>query len=258
MTLKVALLQIDIAFGDPQANIKKAEKWIEKAANQKVDLIMLPEMWTTGYDLARLHNMTENTVQSLMSRLAKVNQVNIMAGSVAKREGAHIYNTSFVYDRKGTLISEYKKVHLFRLMEEEKYLAAGHTKGEFQLEGIPAATVICYDIRFPEWIRAHTLSGARLLFVPAEWPAPRLDHWRTLLQSRAIENQCFVIACNRVGEDPKNVFAGHSLIIDPWGNIIAEGSDQEELIIEDIDPMQVEEVRKMIPIYEDRRPELYF
>lgn len=117
--------------------------------------------------------------------------------------------------------------------------------------------MICYDIRFPEWIRAHTTKGAEAIFVVAEWPEPRLAHWRSLLIARAIENQCYVIACNRVGNDANNIFAGHSMIIDPWGEIIAEAGEKEEILTASINLDKVTEVRKTIPIFADRKPEYY-
>lgn len=103
----------------------------------------------------------------------------------------------------------------------------------------------------------HTSSGAEVLFVVAQWPAPRLAHWKALLISRAIENQCYVIACNRVGQDPNNTFAGHSLVIDPWGEIIAEAGDSEQLLSADVNLELVKEIRKQIPVFTDRRTEFY-
>ena len=137
------------------------------------------------------------------------------------------------------------------------HLSSGNGKGSFTLDNHSFAGVICYDIRFPEWIRTHTTEGAEALFVVAQWPITRVDHWRALLIARAIENQCFVIACNRVGSDPNNQFAGHSMIIDPWGKIIAESSDQEEILYAEIDLQEVKKVREMIPVFTDRRPEFY-
>jgi omega-amidase len=117
--------------------------------------------------------------------------------------------------------------------------------------------MICYDIRFPELARTLALDGAKILFVPAEWPHPRLHHWRTLLMARAIENQMFVVSCNRVGTSGSTHFFGHSLIIDPWGEIIAEGAEHEEIITAALDLTEVDKVRGRIPVFEDRRPELY-
>jgi omega-amidase len=120
-----------------------------------------------------------------------------------------------------------------------------------------AGASICYDIRFPEQARTLSLLGAKILFVAAEWPHPRLHHWRTLLMARAIENQMYVVACNRVGNTAIDSFFGHSMIIDPWGEIIAEGGEREEIVTARIDLTLVDHVRNRIPVFEDRRPELY-
>jgi predicted amidohydrolase len=142
-------------------------------------------------------------------------------------------------------------------MDEHIYLQSGTSDGLFSLDNHRFAGMICYDIRFPEWIRTHTTQGAEALFIVAEWPLPRLEHWRSLLIARAIENQCYVIACNRSGKDPNNVFAGHSMIIDPWGEVIIEAEEGNEIIYGNIDMGKVKEVRKMIPIFADRKPSYY-
>jgi predicted amidohydrolase len=116
---------------------------------------------------------------------------------------------------------------------------------------------ICYDLRFPELFRRYALAGAKLIFVPAEWPHPRLMHWQTLLRARAIENQLFVVACNRVGVVGKTHFCGHSAVIDPWGETIVEGDESEMLLTAEIDLGLVDDVRQRIPIFADRRPEIY-
>ncbi len=261
MKLKAALIQIDIAFGDPEANRNKVEHYFQEACKQETDVVVLPELWTTGYDLTRLDDIADRDAKSsitFISALAKQYQVNVVAGSVAKQADEGVTNTMLVVDRNGALVKEYSKAHLFRLMNEEKYLNEGNTDGLFELDNQKCAGVICYDIRFPEWIRTHMLSDSKLLFVVAEWPKPRIDHWRALLISRAIENQCYVMACNRVGADPNNEFGGHSIIIDPWGKIIAEANDQEECILRgEADLAEVDTIREKMTIYEDRRPELY-
>jgi predicted amidohydrolase len=117
--------------------------------------------------------------------------------------------------------------------------------------------MICYDIRFPELARRLALGGAKLLLVPAEWPNPRLHHWRTLLTARAIENQMYVVACNRTGVSGSTSFFGHSMVIDPWGEIVAEADEQETILQATIDLALVDEVRTRIPVFEDRRPALY-
>jgi predicted amidohydrolase len=162
-----------------------------------------------------------------------------------------------VYNREGQRIADYSKIHLFRLMEEEKYLASGDRVGTLAIGDIPAGVMICYDIRFPELSRKLALEGAKLVFVPAEWPKPRLHHWRTLQMARAIENQMFVISCNRVGISGSTEFFGHSMVIDPWGEVIAEGDETEQIIRASINLDDVDRVRRTIPIFEDRRPSLY-
>lgn len=258
--MKLACLQIDIAFGDPQANYEKAAVWLAKASESGCELAVLPELWTTGYDLTRLDVLADKGAErakAFLSEQAKKHRMHIVGGSVANDTGDGVKNTMIIVDKDGHIVHEYSKLHLFRLMNEEKYLIDGDTDGLFELDGEIMAGFICYDIRFPEWFRKHVLNGARVLFVPAEWPLARLDHWRTLLIARAIENQSYVVACNRSGADPDNVFAGHSLIIGPWGEVIAEAGEAEELLAGDIDFDAIDEIRQRIPVFEDRRPTFY-
>lgn len=258
--MKISLIQLDIAFGNPGANYAAAERLIREAAAARPDCLILPELWTTGYDLTRLEQIADNDgrqTKALISALAREYGIHIVAGSVASRQSAGITNRMFVFNREGGLAGEYSKLHLFRLMDEHLYLQPGEAKGLFTLDGALCAGLICYDIRFPEWVRAHTALGAEVLFVSAEWPKPRLAHWRALLISRAIENQCYVVACNRAGADPANLFAGHSMIIDPWGEIVCEAAESEVILSGSIDLQKVREVRQQIPIFADRRPELY-
>jgi omega-amidase len=260
MNVKIAIAQIDITFGNPQKNREKVQQWIEMASLQSPDIIVFPELWDTGYDLSRLEEIADSNGESsikLLQQLAKKHKIHIVGGSIANIQENGIKNTLIVIDDKGNLVKEYSKLHLFQLMNEHKYLIPGNDDGLFTLMNFPFAAFICYDIRFPEWMRKQVLQGAKALFVVAEWPSARLDHWRSLLITRAIENQCFVIACNRVGSDPNNEFAGHSLIINPWGEVIAEGKDEEELIIQEINLSDVETIRQRIPIFTDRRPEYY-
>lgn len=260
MKYKITCLQMDIAFGDPDKNYQNAEKLIEAAMKENPDIIVLPELWTTGYDLTRLDTIADKNAETtigFLKKAAKKHQVHFVGGSVANRGEQGVRNTLLIINNEGKLVQKYSKLHLFKLMDEHLYLEAGKEKGLFELDNRAFGGIICYDIRFPEWIRAHTASGAEALFVVAEWPALRLSHWRTLLIARAIENQCFVIACNRSGSDPSNVFAGHSMIIDPWGEVIAEAGANEEIISAEIKLDLVKDIRKQIPIFKDRRPDLY-
>jgi omega-amidase len=260
LNMKIGLAQMDISFGRPDENKKQIQKWVEKADEAGCDIVVFPELWTTGYDLTRIREIADEDakdISAFLSDLALKYSIHIIGGSIAKKTEDGISNTLLVAENSGNIIKEYNKLHLFKLMDEHHYLLPGREDGLFTLMDTVMAGMICYDIRFPEWIRKHVIDGAKAVFVVAQWPAERISHWKTLLTARAIENQCFVIACNRTGSDPKNEFGGHSLIINPWGDIIAEGTLEQELITADINLSEADEVRKKIPIFQDRRPEFY-
>ncbi|AOH55302.1 hydrolase [Peribacillus muralis] len=260
MKWKIACIQMDIAFGQPDINYQHAEQWVEKAVNAAADIVILPELWTTGYDLTRLNEIgdveAEKTI-GFIKNMARKHQIHIVGGSIAKKTHKGIYNTMIIIDKNGNLVKEYDKLHLFQLMDEHHFLQPGENDGLFTLDDKICAGFICYDIRFPEWQRAHSARGAEVLFVTAEWPKPRLDHWRSLLISRAIENQAYVVAVNRSGSDVNNVFAGHSMIIDPWGRIVSEAGEESELLTGTLDFTEVSSARSKIPVFEDRRPDYY-
>ncbi|MGB9881043.1 MAG: carbon-nitrogen family hydrolase, partial [Anaerolineae bacterium] len=214
--MKVGLIQMDVAFGDPQANRVKAVEMAERAVREDVDVLVLPEMWNTGYSLANVLDIADNGGNpsvSVLSEVAARYRVNIVAGSIADRRGNSVYNTSYIINRKGEVVASYSKIHRFGLMEEDKYLAAGDRVVDFELDGERCGIIICYDLRFPELARTLALRGIKALFVPAEWPNPRMHHWRSLNIARAIENQMFVIGCNRVGGNGTTFF-GHSMVTD--------------------------------------------
>jgi len=262
-SLKVCLLQIDVQIGEPEANYAKIELQLEQAVSNKAgkpDVIVMPEMWNTGYALDRIRELADRDgerTKAMLSAFAKRHEVNIVGGSVADLRGDGIYNTIYVFDRTGAVIADYSKIHLFRLMDEHLHLTEGDRIGSFELDGEQAGMMICYDIRFPELSRKLALNGAKILFVPAEWPHPRLHHWRTLLTARAIENQAYVVACNRVGVSGTTSFFGHSMVIDPWGETIVMGGEEEALLFADLDLDVVDRVRSTIPVFADRRPDRY-
>lgn len=259
--LKVAIFQTDVAFGEPEVNYRRMERFFREADGRDVDLILMPEMWNTGYALAQLPKIADaegERTKAFLSHFAKQLKTVIVGGSVAIREKDRFYNTTYVLDATGALIAEYRKIHLFRLMREEKYLTAGNRRVLFSINGVKMGLSICYDLRFPELARGLALEGAEILFLPAEWPAPRMDHWKTLTTARAIENQLFLAAANRVGKDPENQYFGHSLLLNPWGEALAEGGEKEEILFQTIDVAEIGRVRQKIPVFEDRRPDLYF
>lgn len=261
MKWEILVLQIDIVFGEPWENKAKIEEKINEQAMEKVDILVLPELWSSGYDLSRLPEIcteSQSAMLHFLERMAREHDVMIVGGSLAERRDGSYFNTMPVFNRQGEMVKTYSKLHLFRLMNEEKYLSEGNEDGFFTLGDIPCSGLICYDIRFPEWVRHHALQGAEVMFVVAEWPLARIDHWISLLTSRAIENQCYIVACNRVGEDPQNTFGGTSMVIDPWGKVLLKGStDMEEALRLKIDLNESRAVRKRIPVFEDRRPSFY-
>lgn len=259
--MKVALLQMDIVFGEPEANRRKAAAMIASGLEQGAKLFVLPEMWTTGYKLAEIHNLAEpedGPTLAMLRATAREHGVEIVTGSMAEARGGKVYNTCYAIDAVGEVVAKYSKIHLIGLMQEDRYIAPGDSKALFALGCGPAGMIICYDLRFTELPRSLALTGCRTLFVPAEWPAQRGAHWRTLNIARAIENQLFVIAVNRVGRDPDNVYFGHSLVVNPWGEVLAEGAeDREEVIVADVDFAAGEEIRRRMPVFADRRPQYY-
>ncbi|EGA88845.1 amidohydrolase [Planococcus donghaensis MPA1U2] len=257
--MKIACVQMDIVFGEPEKNYQQVLNYLTEAAENGADTIVLPEMWNTGYALTELNTLADSTNRTveMLKNFAKEKSVNIVGGSVSTEKNNGFYNTMYVVNKKGELVSEYDKAHRFGLMDEHIHLEEGDSLGTFKLDNVVYGGVICYDIRFPEWIRAQALNDAKLIFVSAEWPEPRIDHWRTLLQARAIENQCFIVGVNRIGRDPNNVFGGSTMVIAPWGEIRLDMKKEEGVGYVEIDLNEVEEVRKRIPVFDDRREKLY-
>lgn len=260
--LRVSVIQLQAHLGEKERNLAHAAMLIARAAKDEPDVILLPETFNVGFfpeDLAACADAAEEGESwQLLSRLAREHRVNIVGGSVVRfDEAGNVRNTTYVFDRTGQEVGRYDKIHLFSPSGEKDRFAAGTTPSLFTLEGIPLASIICYDLRFPELVRGLVLAGAQVLFVPAEWPHPRVEHWRTLLKARAIENQLFVVACNACGPVGKFVNSGHSAIIDPWGEVLVEAGEQEVILTAELDLDSVAEVRRRIAVFADRRPEVY-
>jgi predicted amidohydrolase len=162
-----------------------------------------------------------------------------------------------LYAPDGSLLGAYRKIHLFRLMDEPSYLSAGDSATLCATPWGPVGLAICYDLRFPELFRALALAGAALFLVPAQWPERRIEAWSVLARARATENEVFVAACNRVGSDDAVVFSGRSCVVDPWGNLLVEGDDRERLVIAEADLREIPKARRYLTVYEDRRPDAY-
>jgi predicted amidohydrolase len=187
--------------------------------------------------------------------------VVLHAGSIVERApDGRIYNTSLVFDARGELLGSYRKIHRFGFDQgEAAVMSAGEDLVTFDLpgpDGTPATKTglaTCYDVRFPEMYRGLLDAGVQTVLQVAAWPARRVEHWRTLLRARAIEDQVFVLACSAAGTQAGIEMAGHSLVINPWGDILAEGGEGEETIHVEFDPTSVEPTRENFPVLKDRR-----
>lgn len=261
--MNIQSYQFEIVFGDVDKNMQKVNDLFEKSDLSNVDVAVLPEMWTTGYDLERIHDIAAdglNPVKGFISDLAKKHNVNIVAGSIANKDDSGCKNTAFTVDRNGELIHEYSKIHLVPMLNEPEFLIGGTSKVKtFELDGETVGMVICYDLRFPEVFRDLAMEDAKVIFVVAEWPVERTEHWITLLKARAIENQCYIVSSNVTGTQPTGAtFAGKSIIVDPFGNAISEADAKSEMKIDGtLDMDYVRQVRRDVPIFSSRRKEMY-
>lgn len=273
--MKAALLQMDIRLYDREANKRKVEAMMAQAIskNPDIDLFVLPELWTFPFlfqkdeasiaeQLAEYGEEHGGETMRFLSGLAARYGVWIAAGSLPLKQPDGTYgNTAVIFNRKGEVTADYSKVHLCDWCGETRAFAKGNKITVADTEIGRLAPIICYDIRFPELARAAALQGANLLVVASDFghdpKNPKVDIWRTLLKARAIENMMFVVACDRCGTGPESSYFGHSVMIDPYGRIIAEGDEEEEIIVGEIDYALVEEARGKIPVWQDRRPEVY-
>lgn len=259
--MKVTCIQMDMLFAQPEENFSKAARLIEQAMAEQPDVLVLPETWNTGFfpkdDLAALCDNDGARVKAQIGALAKKHHVNIVAGSVANVRSGKVYNTAMVFDREGKCIASYDKTHLFTPMGEDDYFTPGDHLCRFTLDGVQCGLIICYDVRFPELTRSLTVPGLDMLFVVSQWPKIRTFHLRSLTTARAIENQMFVICCNSCGTAGETVYGGNSAIIDPWGETLTLAGETEQLLSAECDPDILKNIRSTIPVFRDRRPELY-
>ena len=259
--MKITCIQMNMLPDAPRQNFDRAEAFVKEAAMTGTDVIVLPETWNTGFSpkegLEALADRDGAEVKKRIGGIAKAYGVNIVAGSVVNLKSGKIHNTCFVFDRKGEVIAEYDKTHLFTPMSEHKHFQMGDHLALFELDGVKCGVIICYDIRFPELIRTMALQGLDVLFVPAEWPAVRIAHLLALSKARSIENQMFTVTVNACGTNGKTVFGGCSAVFDPWGEVLAEAGPEETVIGADLDLSVLKNIRETINVFRDRRPELY-
>jgi len=260
MEIKIALAQMAIALGRPDRNADAARGLAAQAAAQGAELILLPELWPTGYDLGQADRYAAPLGEgpfALMAKLARMHQVYIAGTALEANPSGLPFNTAALYGPNGDLMGAYHKVHLFPPMGEREHMTPGSALPTFDLPWGRTALAVCYDLRFPELWRLYTTAGAHLILIPAEWPVRRVEHWRLLLRARAVENQIFVAGCNRAGTDSDGEFGGHSAVVDPWGRVLVEGAAEPGLFCTSLDLGEVRRNRRLLPFLDDRRPDVY-
>lgn len=254
---RCAAIQFNIALGEVNRNLETVEAALDRVAKQGVRLAVLPEMWSSGYDYKRLRKHATETprvIEELCRKSAELNLV--VVGSLPEQEEDKVYNTAYVIDR-GELVGSYRKLHMFSTMGEDRFLSAGDRTLVVPTSAGRLGIAICYDLRFPELFRKMALEGAEIICLPAEWPKPRQEHWRTLLRARAMENQLFVVATNCCGVQGRLDFFGMSLLLSARGEVLAEGGDADTELVADFDRQEMIDYRAQIRCYDDRRPEIY-
>lgn len=246
--MRVSVVQYDIAWCNPQENIRRAERLI--CGNPPSDLYLLPEMWDTGFvieagDVARAE--CESDSLRWMLRTAAERGCAVV-GSMAVRDGDNIFNRMYFVTEEG-ILARYDKRHLFRIGGETKRFTAGSERIVAEWRGVRFLLQICYDLRFPVWSRNRDDYDAAIY--AASWPVPRMGVWETLTKARAIENQCWVIAANRIGRDPYCEYNGGSVIVDACGHAIAGTSDAEGLVTAELDMAALRDFRRKFPVGRD-------
>ncbi|MFB6103271.1 MAG: nitrilase-related carbon-nitrogen hydrolase [Haloplanus sp.] len=268
--MKLALAQLDQTAGDVDANVDRAATAVADAADRGADLIVLPELFTVGYfafdTYARAAEGLDGPTFDRLADLAADHGVGLLGGShvedlaasaaagvdVPATEG--LANTCVFYDRDGRRRGVYRKHHLFGYESAEtRLLTPGESLSTVAFEGFTVGMSTCYDLRFPELYRRLADRGATLVCVPSAWPYPRVEHWQTLSQARAIENLCYVAAANGAAAFEDATLLGRSTVYDPWGTPVASAGDDPTLVVTEIDPDRVEAVREDFPALRDRR-----
>lgn len=256
-SIQAAAIQFNVKQGDVDANLAYVREALPRVAGQGANLAVLPEMWSSGFsyrDLNRLALRTAGIVEELLALSRELKLV--IVGSMPEPNGDKVFNTVYVADN-GTLAGVYRKIHLFSLLGEERAFSGGDSWLLAETSIGKVGVIICYDLRFPELSRRLAVEGARVICVPAQWPKPRQEHWRTLLRARAMENQLYVVACNACGLIGKLDFFGMSMIIDAKGYVLADAGEGEGEIYASLDMQVMNDWRAQIPCFNDRKPEIY-
>jgi len=262
--VRASLLQIDV--NDDESVASRRRRVADMVRDQAgADLVVLPELWTTGafaYEgFGAQAEPLDGPTHEAMSKAASDAGVWLHAGSIPERAaggtgsaaGGALYNTSLVYSPAGELVASYRKIHRFGFDQGEAVLmGAGTELVTVKLPRTVLGVATCYDLRFPEMFRGLVDAGAQTFVLSAGWPERRRAHWTLLAQARAVENQAYVLACGTAGTHAGVPQAGHSIVVDPWGEVLAEAGPGEEILTVDFDPAKVAATREQFPALKDR------
>ncbi|MBZ4687901.1 MAG: Nitrilase/cyanide hydratase and apolipoprotein N-acyltransferase [Clostridiales bacterium] len=269
MDYKLAVIQHKVGF-DKKENMERAARGIREGVEKGAQIVVLPEMFNCPYANDYFPEYAESYPRGetyrFLQRQATEHGIYLVGGSVPEKEGESLYNTSFVFGPDGSLLGRHRKMHLFDInvpgkiyFKESDTLSPGEKITLIDTEFGKIGVAICYDVRFPEMFRVMALKGVRLVVIPGAFnmttgPA----HWELLLRARAVDNQIYVAAASP-SRDTAGVYTawGHSMIVDPWGEVVVEAGSGEEVLVADIESAQIERVRQRLPVYKHLKQELY-
>jgi omega-amidase len=265
---KIGLCQMKVVV-DKAVNIDKAKSMIGKAAENGAQMVVLPEMFNCPYDTGKFKSYAESRFNSKslkeVSSAAIEHDVYLFAGSIPELLDGKLYNSCFIFNRDGEVLNVHRKMHLFdvdipeMVFKESEIITPGNMVTVVETGPIKCGVAICYDMRFPELFKLMTLKGAELMVVPGAFnmttgPA----HWKTTVRARAIDNQVYMAAASpAMNKDLSYVAYGHSIIVDPWGRVIAQAGEDEEIIYATIDASYIKKVRDELPLLKNRRNDIY-
>ena len=257
--ITIALAQMKLTPGQPELNFEVVKQNVKMAARKRADLVLLPELWASGYDLENCKSYATDIYSGWFEkmRLLAAMEAITLGGSLIESDQGSFYNTFALFDHEGEVITTYRKIHLFQPLDEERYFTAGKKLVMADTPWGKVGLATCFDLRFPEMFSAYAVKGVELILLVAEWPLRRIAHWHQLLKARAIENQCFIAAVNKVGITNGEQLGGGSVIVNPMGEELSRGTDKEEVILATVNLEEVRKTREWMPVVQKRKPAVY-